>query len=124
VAVLVGLTAGEALAELRLQAGDLPAENTFTVFAVDVDGGLSGVTNMRDILVAEPETPLADIIRTDPVSVGVEDDAEEAASLVAKYDLLALPVLDEGRLAGIITVDDALDALLPQDWREHLPREH
>jgi magnesium transporter len=122
-AVPVGLTAGEALAELRLQAGELPAENTFTVFAVDLDGGLSGVTNMRDILVAEPDTPLADIIRTDPVSVDVEDDAEEAASLVAKYDLLALPVLDEGRLAGIITVDDALDALLPQDWREHLPRE-
>ena len=122
-AVGVGLTAGEALAELRLLAVELPAENTFTVFAVDVDGGLSGVTNLRDILVAEPETPLADIIRTDPVSVDVEDDAEEAASLVAKYDLLALPVLDEGKLAGIITVDDALDALLPQDWREHLPRE-
>ena len=57
------------------------------------------------------------------MSVQVDDDAEEAASLVAKYDLLALPVLDEGVLAGIITVDDALDALLPPDWREHLPRE-
>jgi magnesium transporter len=43
---------------------------------------------------------------------------------VAKYDLLVLPVLDEGVLAGIITVDDALDVLLPPDWREHLPREH
>ena len=53
----------------------------------------------------------------------MQDDAEEAARLVAKYDLLALPVLDEGVLAGIITVDDALDALLPPDWREHLPRE-
>ena len=57
------------------------------------------------------------------MSAHVDDDAEEAASLVAKYDLLALPVLDEGVLAGIITVDDALDALLPPDWREHLPRE-
>ncbi len=52
------------------------------------------------------------------------DDAEEAAGLIAKYDLLALPVLDEGVLVGIITVDDALDTLLPADWREHLPLEH
>ena len=123
-AVLIGSTAGEALAELRLLTRELPAENSFTVFAVDGEGGLRGVTNLRDILVADQDAPLAGIVRADPVSVNVDDDAEEAASLVAKYDLLALPVLDEGVLAGIITVDDALDALLPQDWREHLPREH
>jgi magnesium transporter len=81
------------------------------------------VTNLRDLLVADPDTPLADIVQPEPASVDVDDDAEEAASLVAKYDLLALPVLDNGVLAGIITVDDALDALLPPDWREHLPRE-
>ena len=81
------------------------------------------MTNLRDLLVADPDTPLADIVQPEPASVDVDDDAEEAASLVAKYDLLALPVLDNGVLAGIITVDDALDALLPPDWREHLPRE-
>ena len=48
-------------------AAELPAENTFTVFAVDEHGGLSGVTNLRDILVADPDTPLSDIIQTDPV---------------------------------------------------------
>jgi magnesium transporter len=121
-AVLVGSTVGEALAELRTRAEELPAENSFTVFAVDAEGALRGVTNLRDMLIADPGTPLADILRAHPVSVDVEDDAEEAASLVAKYDLLALPVLDEGVLAGIITVDDALDALLPE-WRERLPRE-
>jgi magnesium transporter len=122
-AVLIGSTAGEALAELRVRASELPAENSFTVFAVDADGGLQGVTNLRDLLVADPATPLSEIVKTEPASVTVDDDAEEAASLVAKYDLLALPVLDNGVLAGIITVDDALDALLPPDWREHLPRE-
>jgi CBS domain-containing protein len=122
-AVLIGSTAGEALAELRVRAGELPAENSFTVFAVDAEGRLRGVTNLRDLLVADPDTPLADIVQPEPASVDVDDDAEEAASLVAKYDLLALPVLDNGVLAGIITVDDALDALLPPDWREHLPRE-
>jgi magnesium transporter len=123
-AVNVNLTAGQALEELRRTAVELPAENAFTVFAVDELGGLKGVTNLRDILVAPPDTPLSTIIRTDPVSAQAGDDAEEAARLIAKYDLLALPVLDEGVLAGIITVDDALDTLLPPDWREHLPREH
>ncbi|HEY5528274.1 MAG TPA: CBS domain-containing protein, partial [Thermoleophilia bacterium] len=110
--------------EIRRTADELPAENTFTVFAVDEHGGLSGVTNMRDILVAAPETPLSAIIHMHPVSVQTDEDAEDAARLVAKYDLLALPVLEENRLVGIVTVDDALDALLPPNWREHLPREH
>jgi magnesium transporter len=123
-AVRVDLTAGEALEELRRTAGELPAENAFTVFAVDEQGTLRGVTNLRDILVAAPGTALASLIQVAPVCVQASDDAEDAARLVAKYDLLALPVLDEGVLAGIITVDDALDALLPADWREHLPREH
>jgi magnesium transporter len=122
-AVRAGLTTSQALEELRRTAGEVPPENTFIVFVVDEVGGLQGVTNLWEILVAEPDTPLCAIIMADPICVNVEDDAEEAASLVAKYDLLALPVLDEGVLAGIITVDDALDALLPPDWREHLPRE-
>jgi magnesium transporter len=124
VAVPVGLTAGMALEELRRTAGELPAENAFTIFAVDDTGALCGVTNLRDILVAAPDTPLASIIQTDPVCAQADDDAEDAASLVAKYDLLALPVLDDGVLAGIITVDDALDTLLPPNWRERSPREH
>jgi magnesium transporter len=123
-AVHVDLTAGQALEELRRAAGELPAENAFTVFAIDDDGALRGVTNLRDILVAAPNTALASLVQLDPVCAQATDDAEEAARLVAKYDLLALPVLDEGVLAGIITVDDALDTLLPPDWREHLPREH
>jgi Mg/Co/Ni transporter MgtE len=123
VAVPVGLTAAQALEELRVSTAELPAENTFTVFAVDEHGGLSGVTNMRDILVAAADTPLSAIIHPHPVSVQTDDDAEDAARLVAKYDLLALPVLEQNELVGIVTVDDALDALLPPDWREHLPRE-
>ena len=124
VAVLVSQTAGKALEELRATAGDLPAENTFTIFAVDDGGVLRGVTNLRDLVVASPDALISSIIQSEPVYVLAEDDAGEAARLVAKYDLLALPVVDEGVLAGIITVDDALDRLLPPDWREHLPREH
>ncbi len=57
-AVHVSLTTGQALEELRISAIELPAENAFTIFAVDDSGGLSGVTNLRDILVASPDTPL------------------------------------------------------------------
>jgi len=123
VAVPAGLKAGEALKQLRKMGDELPAENMFSVFIVDEEGRLSGVTNLRDILVAAPQTPLTKIARTAPVTVAPADDAEDAARLVAKYDLLALPVLEEGRLVGIVTVDDALDALLPADWREHQSRE-
>jgi magnesium transporter len=123
-AVHVDLTAGQALEELRRSVGELPAENVFTIFAVDDGGALRGVTNLRDILVSASETALSGLIQSDPVFALATDDAEEAAGLVAKYDLLALPVLEEGVLVGIITVDDALDTLLPPDWREHLPREH
>jgi magnesium transporter len=78
---------------------------------------------LRDLLISPPDTPLPSIAKPLPAVAQVDDEAEEAAALVARYDLLALPVLDEGKLVGIITVDDALDALLPTDWREHVPRE-
>jgi len=122
-AVSASFTVAEALVELREAAQEVPAENAFTVFVVDEEGALTGVTNLRDILVASPETQLPSIAKSPPAVAQVDDEAEEAAALVARYDLLALPVLDEGKLVGIITVDDALDALLPDDWREHVPRE-
>jgi magnesium transporter len=106
------------------RSNDLPAENAFTIFAVDGAGDLCGMTNLRDLLVAAPETPLSRIIEEEPASAQVDDEATEAARMVAKYDLLALPVLEGRHLVGIVTVDDALDALLPPDWREHLPRDH
>jgi magnesium transporter len=122
-AVPATLTVAEALEQLRKEAQELPAENAFTVFVVDEEGALIGATNLRDLLISPPDTPLPSIAKPLPAVAQVDDEAEEAAALVARYDLLALPVLDEGKLVGIITVDDALDALLPTDWREHVPRE-
>ena len=123
-AVSAFLSAQEALAEIRRSASELPAENAFTVFVVDDEGELTGVTNLRDLLVAPADTPLSNIAATPPATARVDDDAQEAAGLVARYDVLALPVLEDRKLVGIITVDDALDALLPADWREHVPRDH
>ncbi len=124
VAVRANLTADQVLRQLREELPDLPAENVFTIFVVDDESQLRGVTNLRDVLVAPPESRLWQIMRPDPVSATVEDDERDAARLVARYDLLALPVLEEGRLVGIITVDDALDVLLPAEWKEYFAREH
>jgi Mg/Co/Ni transporter MgtE len=59
----------------------------------------------------------------EPVAVGLLADEDEVAEVVAHYNLLAVPVLDnEGRLEGIVTVDDALDAVIPAAWKKRLPR--
>jgi magnesium transporter len=123
VAVSAALTADEVLRELRRLAGEVPAENSFTIFLIDPDESLRGVTNLRDVLVAPPDALVADIMNATPVFAHVEDDVMEAARLVARYDLLALPVVEDGQLVGIITVDDALDVLLPPEWKEYFPRE-
>jgi Mg/Co/Ni transporter MgtE len=124
IALSADLTVEEALAELREQALELPPENTYNIYLVDADQHLKGATNLRDVLMAEPTAPIADIMNDHPVHAHVTDDREDAARMVARYDLLALPVLEDGHLAGIITVDDALDVLLPPEWKEYFPREH
>jgi Mg/Co/Ni transporter MgtE len=59
----------------------------------------------------------------EPVAVGVLADRDEVAQVVARYNLLAVPVVDdEGRLEGIVTVDDTMDAMLPTSWKRRLPR--
>jgi Mg/Co/Ni transporter MgtE len=62
-------------------------------------------------------------MRTDLQVAHPDDNADEVAHKIAEYNLLALPVLDEmGEILGIVTVDDAIEHLLPRDWRERVPR--
>ncbi|MCS7236588.1 MAG: magnesium transporter [Armatimonadota bacterium] len=84
-------------------------ELPYYVYVVDARGRLEGVVSLRDLVVAPPEAPVREVMRTDVVWVRPEADREEAARLVQKYDLLALPVCDaDRRLLGIITADDIL----------------
>jgi Mg/Co/Ni transporter MgtE len=81
------------------------------------------VLSLRDLIVARPETPISEVMIAEPVAVGVTADQDEVAHVVARYNLLALPVLDDsGRLLGIITVDDAIEVLLPSGWQRKLNR--
>ncbi|MDZ4167422.1 MAG: CBS domain-containing protein, partial [Coriobacteriia bacterium] len=76
------------------------------------DRRLEGVISLRDLVMSEPSTPIAELVNRDVITVGPDDDQEDVAETISKYDLLALPVVDEtGRLLGIVTVDDALEVM-------------
>jgi magnesium transporter len=92
--------------------------------APDDPDRLQGIVRLRNLILAAPATALAEVMDGDVPTVHPEDRAEEAARVLAEYNLLAVPVLDAaGRLLGVITVDDALAELLPEIWhRRRGPR--
>lgn len=86
-------------------------------------GTLLGIVSVRDLLFSPGDTVLSDIMSTDFVWVAAHESKEHAARMMTDYNLLALPVLDdEGRILGIITVDDAMEVLLPEPWLKRLPQ--
>lgn len=104
------ITVSEALSRLRQQAPD--SETIYYVFVVNEARHLHGVITLRELILARPNALLADVMRRDVIAVNVGDDREEAARIIAKFDLIALPVMDEeNRLVGIITHDDVLDVV-------------
>ena len=102
------LTARQAIEELRRQA---PSKETiYYSYVLDRSGKLVGFVSLRDLILAPNEQLVSDIMKTDIVSVSASADQEEAARVIRDYDLIALPVVDEGgRLVGIVTHDDAVD---------------
>ena len=104
------ISASEALSMLRQQAPN--RETIYYVFVVDAGRHLQGVISLRELILARPSAQLADVMQRDVVSVGVKDNQDQAAKLIARFDLIALPVLDEdNRLVGIVTHDDVLDVV-------------
>lgn len=104
------LTVGEALEELRRVSEDV--ELIYYVYFQDRDQRLTGVCSLRELILAEPETPVREIMHTNLITVGPDESRERVAALIDRYDLLSLPVVDrEGRLLGIITVDDVMEVV-------------
>jgi len=123
VAVSENLTAQECIDELRRLEPD--AESVYYVFVIDGDEHLKGVLSLRDLIVARPDQPISSIMIRDVIAVHPDDDAQEVAAVLSKYNLLAVPVVDdEFRIQGLVTVDDALDAVLPESVKRKLPRAH
>jgi CBS domain-containing protein len=100
------------------QAGSLQPEALTSVHAVDASRRLCGVATVVRLVQAGAETPLMDVSDTDPVRVGPDTDVVDVAVLMSDYNLITVPVVDdERRMIGLITVDDVLEATLPEDWR-------
>jgi CBS domain-containing protein len=117
------LTVGEALARLREMA-ETP-NMIYYLYVVETEGSwkLVGVIALRSLILADPSAPLEEVMREDFQVAYPDDAAKEVAQKIAEYNLLALPVLDDaGDILGIVTVDDAMEMLLPKGWRQRLPR--
>src|ERR1700751_3737631 len=113
-----GLTrVGDALARVRESPLLQPVALT-SVHVVDADGGLQGVARLVTLVQADPDAALIDVSDADPVRVGADAHITDVAVLMTDYNLITIPVVDdEGRLLGVITVDDVLEIALPPDWR-------
>ena len=105
-----------ALSKLREATTQQPEALT-TIHALRADGTLSGTIALVRALQLEPDTLLRDVVDTDTVVASPDDDIVIVTTRMADFNLLTLPVLDpQGRLLGIVTVDDALEAAIPRDW--------
>jgi magnesium transporter len=121
IAISADLTAADTLDRLRELEPD--AETIYYLYVTDHEGRLVGVLSLRDLVVAGPGSLVRDFMIEDPVAVGVLTPQEEVAQVVARYNLLAVPVVDDDhRLEGIVTIDDAIDTVLPTAWKRRLPR--
>jgi magnesium transporter len=94
------------------------AETIYYVYVVDHNEHLVGVISLRDLIVSKPDTPVAEFMIRNVLSIHVDARVDEVARKFERYKLLALPVVDDdNQLQGIITIDDTLEKLLPPDWR-------
>ncbi|HEY2641499.1 MAG TPA: CBS domain-containing protein [Streptosporangiaceae bacterium] len=99
-------------------ATNVQPEAITSVHAVDKRGKLRGVASLVKLVQAAPDSPLAEVWDDDPVRVGADTDVVDVAVLMSDYNLITVPVVDEQRrMIGLITVDDVLEATLPDDWR-------
>ncbi len=96
----------------RIRKTGLDKETIYTCYVTDDTRRLEGIVTVKDLLLSPKETQLSDIMETNVISVRTLEDQEHVASLLGKYDFLAVPVVDaENRLVGIVTVDDAIDVI-------------
>lgn len=98
----------QCIEEIRVQAENV--EKVFTVYVVDAQNKLKGMVSLKTIILAKPNYKVSDIYKEEMVSVQAYSSGEEVSQLMDKYDLVALPVIDQlGRLLGRITIDDVVD---------------
>lgn len=111
------LTVGQAFDVIRNTGID--KETIYTCYVISGEKQLEGVVTIRELLLADPNAKVGDIMNTNVIHAHTLDDREEVAKLFSKYDMISLPVVDkEERLVGIITVDDAVDVLQEENTED------
>ena len=104
------VTVGQALELIRKTGIDKETINN--CYVIDQQHRLEGVVGLRELILANPDTVVSHIMRTNVICVNTHDDQEEVAQMFSKYDMLSMPVADnENRLVGIITIDDVIDVM-------------
>src|SRR5205823_2156264 len=111
------MTVADAIAEVRHQAPN--RETIYYLYVLDADRKLIGSVSLRNLIVAKPTSLVSDIMEHEVISVPIDADQYEPASELAKYDFLAIPVVDhDGRLVGIVTHDDVIDVVVEEATEE------
>lgn len=113
-------TAEQTIRKIREIAPE--SEFIYYLYVLDKQDRLLGVLTLRALLLAPPDAVIERIMETEVVTVSTSDEARDVAAAIARYDLLAIPVTaPDGRMLGIVTVDDAIDAIMPADLAKELP---
>jgi CBS domain-containing protein len=116
-------TVGQALEKLRAMANEV--ETIYYLYVTEPSERLVGVVSLRELVMARTEQPLQAIMTTQLITVPPEATIKEVAEALSKYNLLALPVVDtDGRLEGIVTVDDVIDDLIPMIWKRRAAKKY
>jgi Mg/Co/Ni transporter MgtE len=106
------ITVKEAFERFRRDAEEI--ETVYYVNITDAQEKLVGVASLRELLLAEPSAKLSEVMETKLKTVTPDTDEMDVAEIISKYNLLALPVVDnEGTLLGVVTIDDIIDLILP-----------
>jgi CBS domain-containing protein len=114
-------TVAATMAKIRELAPE--TEFIYYLYVTDQAEKLLGVLSLRTLLLASPDATISSVMDSNIVSLHPDTPAEEVASTIARYDLLAAPVVDDtGTMLGIVTVDDAIDAIIPERVKKQLPR--
>ena len=121
VALPKDMTAARTVEYLREHEDE--AEVLYYLYIVDSSGRMLGVTSLRDLIMADPKSKLEDFMIKKVISVNTDDEIDDVVRALSDYNLIAVPVLDESDvLRGVITVDDVLEELVPEEWRDRMPK--
>ena len=118
--VVPTLSAEEVMQVLREKGEE--AETIYYIYVTDQENRLQGVFSLRELVLAKPSALVSEFMEKRVITVHLEDTQDDCAQAISKYDLIAVPVVDdEKKLHGIVTADDALDKIIPTAWKKRLP---